>query len=80
MILQDILKLGFTEKKEWFFEETKKTNYILQKNNKTFRAVFTENNGEPYYFQIGIVISEKGYVDRWRDVCSKEHLNRLINE
>lgn len=80
MILQDILELGFKEKKEWFFEETKKINYILQKNDKTFRATFTENNGEPYYFQVGIVISEKGHVDRWRDVCSNEHLNKLINE
>ena len=48
MILQDIFELGFVEKKEWFFEETKKINYILNKKEKIFRAIFTEYNGLPF--------------------------------
>jgi hypothetical protein len=77
MELNDILILGFKEFENWEFKETGTKNYILKTKNKTFRAIYTTCNGLPY-FQIGIVINENGIVDRWRDICSNESLNKLI--
>ena len=77
MNLNDILTVGFKEKKYWEFKETGTKNYVLEKNSKTFRAIYTTCNGIPY-FQIGVVLNEKGIVDRWRDICSEESLNKLI--
>lgn len=77
MILDDIIILGFKEHEEWGFKETRTKNYKLKTNTKTFRAIYTTCNGLPY-FQIGVVLNEKGKVDRWRDICSKQSLNKLI--
>lgn len=77
MILDDIIRLGFKENKEWEFKETGTKNYMLKTNTNTFRAIYTTCNGLPY-FQIGVVLNERGIVDRWRDICSKESLNKLI--
>ncbi len=69
--------IGFKHYPDWDFADPYTPNYRLDLAGKTFRAKVTRCNG-PVYTQMGIVINEKGHVDRWRDCCSKGSVARKV--
>lgn len=73
-----LIALGFVHYPEWDFKNPDTNHYRLEKNGKIFRAHVNKNNG-PWYVHLGIVVSDDGKVDKWRDCVSSGSVERKIN-
>lgn len=77
-----LIQAGFVHYPEWDFPDGHK-NYRLDIKGKSIRAhVWDSSTGfanEKAFVSVGIVVKEKGIVDRWRDICSDGSLSRFLN-
>tara|TARA_R110002020_G_scaffold318905_7_gene534554 strand:- start:8572 stop:8835 length:264 start_codon:yes stop_codon:yes gene_type:complete len=82
---QTLIDLGFKRHPKW---DTETKNHIGKATDVTphykmigpkavWRAKPEVNNGIPYVI-MGMVVSESGLVDRWRDCCSEGSVERKI--
>lgn len=82
---QTLIDLGFKRHPEWDFEIKDYTgkvidvipHYKMIGSKAVWRAKPEVNNGTPYVI-LGMVVSESGLVDRWRDCCSVGSVERKI--
>lgn len=81
--MQDVntlIELGFTHFPNW---DRGCKHYRLDIRGKTIRAVeWGASKGFPdekTFISAGVVVNDKGIVDRWRDLCSNGSVSGFVN-
>jgi len=78
-----LLDLGFKHFKEWDSVNIERKNYRLDFKNKIFRAVVYGSpegfKNDKTFVTLGICVNGNK-VDRWRDFCSNDSVNKFINK